>query len=286
MITTAAALTAILVITAFIGSFVAVVAHFVRSWTSIILTLFAGFISASIYITTRHIQVSHARRAASWPRPPFKPKNSTQSEHEYYLFVLGSGGHTKEMLMMMDDGCPDHLCNSHRRYLISGGDRMSENHLEDYEAELKATSANLGTYDKHTVTRARRVHQPLWSTPWTSLLSIIDILPVLLSPPRNEVGRALRFPSIIYSNGPATGFFVALAVHFLKVLGVVPDDKMKFVYIESWARITTLSWTGKLLYYTGIADAFYVQHGNVAARYEVPNAGEMVLNSRRAEPIT
>lgn len=185
------------------------------------------------------------------------------------------------MLMMMDDG-PRDLALTHRRYLISSGDGMSENHLEDYEAEQRSLSSTPGTYDKCIVARARRVHQPLWTTPWTALLSLVDIFPALMSPPRLGAAEVLEYPGVIFSNGPATGFFVALAVHILKVLSLVPESRMKFVYIESWARIATLSLTGKLLYYTGLADAFYVQHPEVAAKYGVANAGEMVFNARLA----
>lgn len=190
--------------------------------------------------------------------------------------------------MMMDDG----FCNFdsfHRRYLISSGDHMSENHLEDYEADLKLLCAKEGQqpgmYDKCIVTRARRVHQPLWSTPFTALLSIVDIFPVLLSPPDNKgaSGGQLRYPSHVFSNGPATGFFVGLAIHLMKMFYLVPEDTMRFVYVESWARISTLSLTGKLFYYTGTADVFLVQHAQVAAKYGVGNAGEMVFNSRRPD---
>lgn len=284
MITSGALVAGILAVAAFIGAFVLVVTHFVQSWTSVILTITAGLISISIYVTARHIQLTQSRRSITWPSPILSSKNASSSEptKEYYLFVLGSGGHTKEMLMMMDDGTRD-FGNTHRRYLISSGDKMSENHLGDYEDELKESSSAPGTYDKCIVTRARRVHQPLWSTPWTGLLSILDIFPVLLSPPETEIGKTLRYPGVIFSNGPATGFFVALAVHVLKLLGIVPDDKMKFVYIESWARIATLSLTGKLLYCTGMADAFYVQHEEVATKYGLVNAGEMVFNARRLD---
>ncbi|KID73937.1 UDP-N-acetylglucosamine transferase subunit ALG14 [Metarhizium brunneum] len=246
-----------------------------------LVSLLAGLISLAVYVTTRHIQLSQARRSRTWPKPPPFQAETRLPQNEYYLLVLGSGGHTKEMLMMMDDGTRD-FGNSHRRYLISSGDKMSLNHVEDYEAELKATSENPGTYDTRVVTRARRVHQPLWSTPFSALRSVLDIFPVLLSPPKNEVGRQLKYPGIVFSNGPATGFFVALAVHLLKLFWVVPDDRLRFVYVESWARIATLSLTGRLLYYTGLADAFYVQHGEVAERYGLVNAGEMVFNSRRA----
>ncbi|KAF7551991.1 hypothetical protein G7Z17_g4633 [Cylindrodendrum hubeiense] len=248
------------------------------SWTALILTYLLLFIGLCIFITIVRRRVEkvakHGRRMTRNP------------SMDYYLFVLGSGGHTKEMLMMMDDG----FCkfeNFHRRYLISSGDRMSENHSHDYEAELvelcHANGQESGTYDRCIVTRARNVHQPLWSTPITALMSILDIFPVLLTPPANEVGATLRYPTHIFSNGPATGFFVGLAVYLLKIFYIVPEGTMKFVYIESWARISTLSLTGKLFHYTGLADIFLVQHEEVAAKYKIGNAGEMVFNSRRPE---
>ncbi|KAH6999682.1 oligosaccharide biosynthesis protein Alg14 like-domain-containing protein [Ilyonectria destructans] len=253
------------------------------SWTSLILTYLLLLIGLGIFMTTRHIQIVRRRieKVAKHGR-----KITRDPSLDYYLFVLGSGGHTKEMLMMMDDG----FCkfeNFHRRYLISSSDRMSKNHSEDYEAELKALceakGQDSGTWDSCVVTRARGVHQPLWSTPSTALLSILDIFPVLWTPPVNKVGARLCYPTHIFSNGPATGFFVGLAVHLLKMFYYVPEDTMQFVYIESWARISTLSLTGKLFHYTGLADIFLVQHEEVAAKYNVDNAGEMVFNSRRPE---
>lgn len=191
----------------------------------------------------------------------------------------------------MDDGFSD-FENLHRRYLVSSGDGMSRNHLEDHEEDLKTLchrNGHLpGTFDTKTVHRARRVHQSLLTTPFTAALSFYDIVRVLLSPPTQGAqhpGTPINFPSIIFSNGPATGFFVALAVHILKMLYIVPEDKCLFVYIESWARISTLSLTGKLLYYTGIADEFAVQHAQVAHKYGLPNAGPLVLNARRSTAI-
>lgn len=182
---------------------------------------------------------------------------------------------------MMDDGFCD-FAGFHRRYLVSSGDGMSENHLVDYESDLSKFCASRGTdpgsFDTRVVARARRIHQPLWSTPFTALLSILDIFPALLTPP---VGSKLRYPTTIYSNGPATGFFVGLAAHLLKILYIAPEDTMRIVYVESWARISTLSLTGKLFYYTDIADVFLVQHKQVAAKYRVRNGGEMVFNARR-----
>ncbi|UKZ81846.1 hypothetical protein TrVFT333_009622 [Trichoderma virens FT-333] len=235
-----------------------------------LLTIVASGIALIIFASTRHIQLlSHRSRKRSARLPNANSQNDPiqRPPMDYNLFVLGSGGHTKEMLMMMDDGFCD-FSHFHRRYLISSGDSMSENHLHDYEESL-----------------ASLCKSPALVNPWTALLSIVDIFPALLVPPENEVGRKLRYPSRVFSNGPATGFFVALAVHLLKMTYIVPESCMKVIYIESWARISTLSLTGKLLLYTGIADVFVTQHQEVAARYGVQNAGEIVFNSRRLDDI-
>ncbi|KAF4984525.1 hypothetical protein FZEAL_301 [Fusarium zealandicum] len=251
---------------------------------SLYLTYLLFLIGLFIFLTTRHIQLVSRRRTTKFEK--HTSQDGRRRSHEYNLFVLGSGGHTKEMLMMMDDGFCN-FANFHRRYLISSGDAMSENHLVDYEADLQilcaAEEQDPGSYDTFTVTRARRVHQPLWSTPFTAFLSILDIFPALLNPPANDVGAKLRYPTCIFSNGPATGFFVGVAAHLLKMLFLVPENTMKFVYIESWARISTLSLTGKLFYYTGIADVLVVQHEQLAAKYGIEKCAEMVFNARRPD---
>ncbi|RBR23357.1 uncharacterized protein FIESC28_03833 [Fusarium coffeatum] len=250
-------------------------------FANILLTLLVICNAILIFFTARHTQLIRARRKFRPSRQAFRDQRN--NAHDYYLFVLGSGGHTKEMLMMMDDGYCS-FRNFHRRYLISSGDTMSANHLQDYEAELKALCASKGkepgTYDTVTVARARRIHQSLLTTPFTALLSVLGIFPALMTPPDNGIGARMRYPTCIFTNGPATGFFVGLTAHLLKLLYIVPETSMHIVYIESWARITTLSITGKLFYYTGIADVL-VQHREVADKYGVGYCGEMVFNARR-----
>ncbi|XWW94704.1 hypothetical protein V2A60_002650 [Cordyceps javanica] len=264
------------------------------AWPIILLTAIALAIQVGIFITVRHVQLVAARRRVQWPSsPPLgrAPGSGPQRQDDYHLFVLGSGGHTREMLMMMDDGA----CNFrrfHRRYLVSSGDAVSAHHARAYEDSLAALCAargtEPGTHDIVRVARARRVHQSLLKTPASALRSVLDIVPALLAPPNSRSfnssssgGR--RYPSLVFSNGPATGFFVALVIHVLKMVWVVPQGSMRFVYVESWARISTLSLTGRLLHGTGLADFFAVQHAHVAARYSVQNVGQVVFNARRED---
>ncbi|RSL44523.1 hypothetical protein CEP53_011209 [Fusarium sp. AF-6] len=243
------------------------------------------FVGLIVFLTVRIIQLTAHRRAAAAGKQVGRGR-LRRRDVDYHLFVLGSGGHTKEMLMMMDDGFCN-FANFHRRYLITAGDLNTSYQVAEYETDLDVLCAHegkdAGTYDTRFVARARRVHQSLWSTPFSALRSMLDIIPALLTPPKNDVGAKLRYPTCIFSNGPATGFFVGLAVYLLKMFYVVPTDSMKFVYIESWARISSLSLTGKLFYYTGIADVLVVQHAEVAAKYGIENAGEMVFNARRPD---
>ncbi|PFH60761.1 hypothetical protein XA68_10375 [Ophiocordyceps unilateralis] len=247
-------------------------------------TSLAIAVSMAVFVATRHAQLVRHRRVVGWPE---RRTSVPAVAPDYCLFVLGSGGHTKEMLMMMDDGFCD-LQSFHRRYLLSSGDRVSSHQLQDYEARLtslcRAEGTEPGSYDVHTVMRARRVYQSLLTTPLTAIACVLSVLSVLLSPPpANATGRQLPYPTLVFSNGPGTGFCVALAAHLLKMFCVVPENVMRFVYIESWARISTLSLTGRLLLCSGMADALYVQHKKVAAKYGLPCAGEMVLNSRRLD---
>lgn len=196
----------------------------------------------------------------------------------YVLVVLGSGGHTKEMLAMMSVNFPS-MAYCHRRYLVSRGDVMSLKHLHAFEADVQAKDGEPtnGTFDVRIITRSRNIHQPLWTTPITALQSMMDTLPALLESPFTGHRKRQRFPDAVLTNGPANGFFVALTSYFLKVVHIVPEDAMRILFIESWARIKTLSLTGKLFYYSGISDLFLVQHGNVAKQYGLQDAGFMVV---------
>lgn len=200
----------------------------------------------------------------------------------YFLVVLGSGGHTKEMLAMMEIGFPN-VSKMHRRYLISSGDSMSLKHLEAFENDLKMSNGDeqAGTFDKYIVARARKIHQSLLTTPFTALLSVVQVFPLLLSSPFTGVRSRQQYPDIILTNGPATGFIVGLVAYLLKMFYVVPEDSMQVLYIESWARIRTLSLTGKLFYHTGIADLLLVQHEKVANAYGITNAGCMVVKGTK-----
>ena len=145
--------------------------------------------------------------------------------------VLGSGGHTAEMLRMLESSGRGH---SEFTFWVSEGDNLS---LQKLESKCSVI----------LVPRPRKVGQ--------SVVSSIARLPrcifvVVLSLMRH-------WPCKIICNGPGLCFIVALFAKLIRLLVFGSLPKVGIVYIESVARVLTLSLTGKLMKH--LADRFIVQ---------------------------
>lgn len=207
------------------------------------------------------------------------------------LVVLGSGGHTHEMFALLRD--LDTRKYTHRTYVVSSGDGFSaqravafEKGLEErvvrgYDAkteggvgECKGNTPQIaldgkkevGGRESHCVgpehytvsiiPRARRVHQPLYTTPLTAVKTLLAAFGPLLSSPSGDA----NLPTLILTNGPATAVILILAAYILRffnVRGAESRGLCRTVYVESFARVTTLSLSGKLL--VRVVDRFLVQ---------------------------
>lgn len=108
-----------------------------------------------------------------------------------------------------------------------------------------------GEFDIVEVTRARKIHQPLYTTPISCLACLKDCIEALRNSPYST-------PDMIITNGPATGVIVVLASLFLRFTGYEGHGIMRTTYVESWARVSSLSLSGKILDY-GLVDHFIVQ---------------------------
>ncbi|KAL3427708.1 UDP-N-acetylglucosamine transferase subunit alg14 [Phlyctema vagabunda] len=116
---------------------------------------------------------------------------------------------------------------------------------------LGEMSPSTGTWQAVRVHRARKIHQPLWSTPLSCARCFLDCM--------RHLSRAHTYPDVVVINGPATAVLVVLASYVLKFLGLAPRDKMKIIYVESFARVCTLSLSGRILLVLGLCDRFLVQ---------------------------
>lgn len=193
---------------------------------------------------------------------------------------MGSGGHTTEMSALIKlNFRANH--NQHRRYIITHGDNSSQMHQEAIENRISRScpEGSGGTHDKFIVTRARKVHQTYLSSVCSSLKCAVDILAALTKIPAQRVDKPnaayFRFPHVIVTNGPGTGFIVGLMAHIMKVLYLAPQDRLKIIFVETWARTHELGLTGKLFYWTGITDLFVVQSETLSKIVGKPNIGNV-----------
>lgn len=202
-------------------------------------------------------------------------------EHPTHLcVVLGSGGHTAEMMAMLRNYPNLAKDYNYRTYIVSAGDDFSAIKADEFENGLASTSASEivpsvpdqppppKMYDIVTITRARRVHQSIFTTPSTVVLCLRDCLKVLrgIHKSQNHAGSAHTSPDLILTNGPGTGVCVVVASIILLFFGAGgsthegayhASGQMRTVYVESWARVKTLSMSGQIL--KALVDRFVVQ---------------------------
>lgn len=184
--------------------------------------------------------------------PPTRRARSTTR----LLIVLGSGGHTTEMLAMLSRVQVEEYAQ--RVWVVSSGDEFSARKAGEFEEgrvgrEKHGEGGKLGngSYSIKTIPRARRVHQSLLTAPVSSLRTLFACFPLLLHPAP---------PDLILTNGPATATIVVLAsllLRFFNVGGCSSQGKMRTIYVESWARVRRLSLSGRML--CGVVDRFLVQ---------------------------
>jgi len=159
------------------------------------------------------------------------------------LMVLGSGGHTTEMLWMLGS-LPQEASGTTvgldklapRRYLMADTDRMSQIKLNDFDKSSKVIR----------VKRSREVGQSYISSILTTLIAFIQSFIAIL----------LDTPSIVICNGPGTCIPVLLAVYIIRWIKWTNIDT---IYIESVARVENLSLSGKIIHKLGLVDRFVVQ---------------------------
>lgn len=206
----------------------------------------------------------------------------------HLLIVLGSGGHTAEMLNILSTSLQslrEPFTFAFRTYIVSSGDSFSAQRAHEFESSLTSlnntTKDSLPPYDVITVQRARKVHQPLFTAPFSSLRCLWECVRVLNGSHPDIIQGATPVrgnPDLILTNGPATGVIVILASILLLFFGfggtstfsaseehedkhddqgTVQSGQMRSIYIESWARVQTLSLSGRLL--KPLVDRFIVQ---------------------------
>ncbi|KAG0346202.1 UDP-N-acetylglucosamine transferase subunit [Podila humilis] len=263
------------------------------------LTLAAVITLALISLPLAFIVAFRLRISLPPHRPNRHPKASsasvrTSSRCTTTIF-LGSGGHTAEMLQLVSGLDPQKYTPRH--YVVGWDDEASvekvhrlESSRGEHACEFDSAIRNsrmVPGFTDHTgytinrIPRSRFVGQSFLTTPFTLLKSFSIALPMIkrltcLSldetpsctaiPACGSVGTSVQGRrSVLLMNGPGTCFALALAVIGGRMAGVPDIQTPELIFIESFARVSSLSLAGKLLY--PLCDHFLVQWPALQQRY-------------------
>lgn len=200
------------------------------------------------------------------------------------MVVLGSGGHTAEMLTLVRSlpraaaarGHGDGVVAGERRrvgsrgigasyprcYVVASTDTLSSGKALRLEAEEAQEEA--GDVCVERIPRSREVGQSYTTSVLTSALATLATVPLLLK----------HAPKVLLTNGPGTCLPLCVVASVLRMLRIA---RTRVVYVESAARVETLSLTGALVRDLRIADRLLVQWPQlVDPRRKVAYVGRLV----------
>ncbi|XP_052867327.1 UDP-N-acetylglucosamine transferase subunit ALG14 homolog [Anopheles cruzii] len=158
------------------------------------------------------------------------------------MIVMGSGGHTAEMLRIVERLD----CNRYtpRQYIIADTDKTSVVKVIESEVRREPDTAKQ-MYEITTIGRSREVHQTYISSVMTTISAVFNCVPIILK----------AKPDLILTNGPGTCVPICLVAFLARVLFL--NTKCRIVFIESFCRVRSISLSGRILLF--IVDIFVVQ---------------------------
>lgn len=162
------------------------------------------------------------------------------SEPTRTMIILGSGGHTTEMLALTK--ALNKKLYTPRIYVLAATDTTSEPKVLALEKDV---SDAVGNYQIIRIGRSRYVGQSYVSAVFTTLHSIWQCVPLVYG----------QRPDLILCNGPGTCVPICLVTFLLKVFFI--NTACKMVFVESYCRVNTISLSGKIL--LRFVDSFIVQ---------------------------
>ena len=155
------------------------------------------------------------------------------------LVVLGSGGHTAEMLRLITDFDFD-------RYAPLTLVTAATDTTSRAKAERELPREALATARWAEIPRAREVGQSFGSSVPSTLHALFACFHLIWT----------ASPDLVLVNGPGTCVPVA-------VLGRLFGSRV--IFVESWCRVESLSLTGRIMYW--VAHRFVVHWPELARRY-------------------
>ncbi|OAF70924.1 Asparagine-linked glycosylation protein 14 [Intoshia linei] len=173
------------------------------------------------------------------------------------MAFFGSGGHTSEMMCMMNQILSKRKIIDTYYFVYNRGDEPTEIILKNLEIKYSKYKIIL-----MPVSRARKVSQSLITSCFTTMYSFCEILFKVF----------FVHSTIIISNGPGTGLILLLIGklrNFFYATARIKLPKTKLLYIESICRTKTLSKSGYIAY--TFVNEFVVQWKNLKLAYPKSN---------------
>ena len=155
------------------------------------------------------------------------------------LVVLGSGGHTAEMLRLITDF-------DFERYTPLTLVTAATDTTSRAKAERELPQAALATARWAEIPRAREVGQSFGSSVPSTLKALFACVHLIWT----------TAPDLVLVNGPGTCVPVAVLA---RLAGA------RVIFVESWCRVESLSLTGRIMYW--VAHRFVVHWPELVRRY-------------------
>ncbi|KAK9865197.1 hypothetical protein WJX84_009341 [Apatococcus fuscideae] len=134
------------------------------------------------------------------------------------LIVLGSGGHTAEMLTLVKglDGARYYP----RCYVAAATDRLGLQKAQQAEADNDRSKAS---FEFKTIPRSREVGQSYFTSVWTTLVAILAAM-----------AAVFQFnPELVLVNGPGTCIPICLAAIVLRAAAAISANGIEHGYPRS-----------------------------------------------------
>lgn len=156
-----------------------------------------------------------------------KTKKTEKLKQAKTLIVLGSGGHTTEILRIVQKLNLEKY--SPRVYVKADSDTISSKKVKEFEKSKN-------NYKIIEISRSREVGQSYLTSVLTTVWTIFQSFPIIWR----------EKPDLLLCNGPGTCVPLCLVAFFFKSIFML---NTKILFIESFCRVKSLSLTGKILYY-------------------------------------
>ncbi|RUP51027.1 hypothetical protein BC936DRAFT_136597 [Jimgerdemannia flammicorona] len=186
------------------------------------------------------------------PKSPKSPESVHKRTTPCKIFVvLGSGGHTAEMLQLLS-GLDLRTKYHPRVYVMAETDTLSEVKAQRFEKKAGGSEGPGKDFLIKKIPRTREVGQSWLTTPFSVLKALFFSALLVFS----------ELPDAILCNGPGSCIPLCVLTYIPKILAI---KHTHLIYVESFARVNSLSLTGKLLY--RFVDRFLVQWQALANKY-------------------